>query len=231
MTQQLRRNFELKKAAIQLYRDGHTEGEMVQHKGRLKEIHRLASAWDSLNQSNLNRWINSAKEGDPDLEIWHLLNRRRKWPGLYNDWGIDGKIILSPYYDPLTDTLYLGPGMDYIPIGERKPGQTVRRDPAWRDRLHKWRMNDSDAIEPYVSELASLGYSLRDIVSLWKGVKTRHQDLDKAPRVQWLVKQLKGVRQKAMSYTTIGRILRVYSVGPVSESDKITQMAEEGEPL
>ncbi|MSQ17955.1 MAG: hypothetical protein EXR54_10490 [Dehalococcoidia bacterium] len=209
---------------------GYTEGEIIRYRQRLTAIHKLGAAWDSLNQSSLNRWIKSAKEADPDLEILHLLNRRRWKPGIYTHWTPEGTIILGPYYESLADTLYLGAGMDYFPIGDRTPGRIVETDPKWRDWLPKARMKDSDAVGIYVSELSGLGYSSRDIVNLWKGIPTRHPDMDKAPRVQWLAKQLRGTPGrpiKPMSFSTIARILRVYSYGPEAESQKIAQMADE----
>ncbi|MSQ07662.1 MAG: hypothetical protein EXR46_10900 [Dehalococcoidia bacterium] len=223
----------LREAAIRLYRTGYPEGEIIRHKDRLAEIDKLGSAWDSLTRSSLNRWIKSAKEDDPDLEIWHLLNRRKWKPNVYTNWKCEGVIFLRPFYDPLSETMYLGPGQDYFPIGGKKPGNIVRVGKEKRQANPigvRLGMNASDAVGQYVAELASLGYSLRDIVALWKGTKTRHPDMDKAPRVQWLAKQLRGTPArpiKPMSFSTIARILRVYSYGPVAESQKIAQMADE----
>ena len=204
----------------------------IRYRDRLKEIHKLGSAWGALTQSTVNRWINAAKKSDPDVEVQHVLNRRRWWPGIYTDWQPHGVIILGPYYDPLEDALYLGTGDSHIPLGDRKHGRVVERDPGWANRVSsKWRMKDSDAVGPYVAELTSLGYSLRDIVNLWKGFQTRHPDTDKAPRVRLLAKQLRHVRPNAMSYTTIGRILRLYSFGPVANKGELAQMTEDGDNI
>ncbi len=221
----------LKQAAIRLYRDGYTEAEIICNKERLTEVHKLGPEWKSANQTSLNRWIKSAKEEDLDLQIWHLLNRRRRRPNTYTNWQPDGVIILGAYYEPLEDTLYLGPGDGYIPVGTRNPSKIVETDPEWRAWLQDAgrSLKDTDAVGLYVAELSSLGYSLRDIVTLWGKGRTRYPDRDKAPRVQWLIQRIRIVREKPMSYTTIRRILQTYSFGPVAESFKETQMAEIGD--
>jgi hypothetical protein len=225
MTKSDRRNLNaLKEAAIALYRQGYSQAEILRHKERLVEIHRLGSVWKSLTQSSLTRWINAAKEDDFDLEIWHLLGRRRFRPGIYTNWNPEGKLILPPCHDQLTDTLYLGPGMDYFPTtGGKEPSNIVRtgieKNPAWP----KWKMPVSDAAGPYVAQLRSLNYSIREIQHLWNGEGTKYRKLDQSPQVQLLVSQLRKVRPRAMTHTTIGRILKIYS----SADYRLTRLAEE----
>jgi hypothetical protein len=205
---------ELKEAAVSLYRDGSTEAEIVQNKARLMRVHRLGSEWEPLLPKTLNRWLNLAKEADPDLEIVHLLNRRRRRPGLYNHWEMTGEMeILTQYHDRVTHKMYVGPGMDYIPIGEEDPPEVVRVG----DRFGKW--------EPpgpllYLARLASLGYSLRGIEKLWKGEETRHPNLDEK---NWEEAQriISAVRTSpAMSYSTIRRTLQGCSFRPVSNAER-----------
>ena len=204
----------IKEAAIRLFRNGYTEAEIIRNKKRLIEIHKLGSAWDSANRASLNRWIKSAKEDDPDLEIWHLLNRRRRRPNWYTNWQPNGKVMLAQYYEPLEDTLYLGPGVGFIPTGNRVPSKIVETDPDWRNRLQNrtgFSLSDTDAVGPCIAELKSFGYSFREIVTLWGNKKTRHPDRDNAPRIQFLIQQIRSVREAPMSYTTVRRILQTYS--------------------
>jgi hypothetical protein len=223
MTKSDRRNLNaLKEAAIALYRQGYSQAEILRHKERLVEIHRLGSVWKSLTQSSLTRWINAAKEDDFDLEIWHLLGRRRFRPGIYTNWNPEGKIILLPYHDPLTDTLYLGPRMGYL--GANEPSNIVRvGEKKAQSTRHEWKMPDSDAAGPYVAQLRSLNYSIREIQHLWNGEGTKYRKLDQSPQVQLLVSQLRKVRPRAMTHTTIGRILKIYS----SADYRLTRLAEE----
>ena len=201
----------LTNAVVALYREGFTEQRIVTLTGQLAATHKLGDAWTRLNQSTVNRWLKAARDEDPDLQIWHLLNLRRRKPGVYSNWTPKGQIILMPFYERLTDTLYLGPGMDYIPLkGGRMPGNVVGRVER-ETRATGYPMNLSDAAGPCVAELASMGYSGRDIVRLWEGRKTSHPDKDHAPRVRWLAKELRNLRRRALSYSTISRILKIYS--------------------
>ena len=208
----MKRNNRLGKAVVSLYRDGYTEVQMVRGRDRLSFIHKLGTEWITLTQSNVNRWINGAIEDDPDLEVWHVLNKRKWKPGVYNNWRPDGRrVMLSHCYDPLADTLYLGPGDGYIPTGDWKPGNIVRIGQSREDRSVTKSRPVSDAVGPYVAELASLEYSCREIVALWNRHGTGHTRLDRKPRVRRLVQQLRYIREKPMSYSTIARILKTYS--------------------
>ena len=205
----------LRDTVIAFHRDGRTAVEIVSLAPHLSSAHELGAAWNTINQRLVNRWIRKAREEDPDLVIWHHLNQRKRKPDLYTNWKRDGFILLSPYYDQLTDTLYLGTGMDYIPIaGSRAPGNVIRYEEkkkasGYRRRSHG--MRDSDAVGQYVAELHdAFGYSSRDIVKLWEKTKTRHPATDREPRVVWLSEQLRGVRVKVMGHTTINRILKKY---------------------
>ena len=204
----------LEEAVIMLFRDGYTGTEIVRNKDLLNGLNNPHLDWSSIKQSSLNRWINSAKKEDADLEIWHLLNRRRRRPGMYTNWQPSGVVILGPHHEPLN----VKPDSNArIQTVNRVPSKFVSIGPTRRTRARKTRysINDADAVGLYVVELKNLGYSLRDIVDLWNGGKTRHPDRDKVPRVLWLVNQMRAVRPQAMSYTTIRRILQTYSIGPV----------------
>jgi len=197
---------------VRLYRDGYTEAQIIRGKDRLSTIHKLGSEWTTISQSKVNRWLNGAIADDPDLEVWHVLNRRRWKPGVYNNWRPEGIVILPPFYDPLADTLYLGPGDEFIPISGREPGNIERigegRETSSSSRR---RLPDSEAAGPYLAELASLGYSCRDLEALWRGHGTKHSTLDRSPRVRRLREQLRLIRSKPLSYSTISRILQKYS--------------------
>lgn len=205
---------ELSEAVIAFYQEGRNAAEIVKLVPQLSSEHKLGSARGTINQRLVNRWLRNAREEDPDLVIWHHLNRRRRKPGVYTNWTRGGFVILAPFYDPLTDTLYLGPGdtamipesgvPEHVITSEVKQNSSGHRSP-------KWRMRDSDAVGPYVAELHdAFGYSSRDIVKLWENKKTRHPATDGEPRVMWLAEQLRGVRLKAMGHTTVNRILKVY---------------------
>ena len=208
----MKQSNQIRESVVRLYRDGYTEAEINRGKDRLSTIHKLGSEWTTLNQSKVNRWLNAAKEDDPDLEVWHVLNRRRWKPGVYNNWRPEGIIILPPFYDPLADTLYLGPGDGFIPTGGREPGNILRvgktRDGHVRTRRG---LPDSDAVGPYVAELASFDYSCREIVALWRGHATRNRRLDGTVRVKRLVEHMRNIQPKPMSYVTVSRILQKYS--------------------
>ena len=79
----------------------------------------LGSLWKSLNQSTINRWLGEARKRDPDLEIRHLLGKRNFHPGLYTNWQPTGPLHIGSYYDPITDSMHLGPGVSTIPKGKR----------------------------------------------------------------------------------------------------------------
>lgn len=203
----------LSEAVITFYREGRTAAEIVRLAPRLSLSHKLGDAWKTINQRLVNRWLRNAREEDPDLVISHNLNQRRRKPGLYTNWIRDGEILHAHYYDPLTDTLYLGTGMGFEPApGSKAPGNVVRYEekkkaPSYR----RPRMRDSDAAGPYVAELRdAFGYSSRDIAKLWEKRETRHPAKDRQPRVVWLAEQLRGVRLKPMGHTTINRILKTY---------------------
>jgi hypothetical protein len=207
MTKSTRRDLDrLKEAAIELYRQGYSQAEVLRNKERLAEIHRLGSAWKSLTQSSLTRWIKAAREDDFDLGVWHLLGSRRFKPDIYTNWRPQGKIIIAPFYDEITDTRYSG-------VWNKPP-------PA-----PKWKMPLSDAAGPYVAQLRSLGYSIREIQKLWDGKGTKNQKLDQSPQVQLLVRQLRVIRKTAMSHTTISRILHVYSFGPMGQDGRQNEPA------
>lgn len=222
-----RRTPEAREAVIRMYHDGYNEAEILGLRERFTEI--------DLNQSSLNRWVKKAREDDPDLEIRHLLNRRRRRPGVYTQWQAGGVIYLAPYYDPLLDTLFLGTGQDFLSTGGREPGNTVRvKSPPLPSvvsgsdggterttrRKKRPKVRESDAAGPFVARLSSLGYSQRDIVALWKRRPTKNPELDGTPWVRWQVAQLHRIRmpEKAMSASTIGRILQIFSFGSVADS-------------
>ena len=218
----------LEEAVIVLFRDGYTGTEIVRNKDLLNGLNNSRLDWSSIKQSSLNRWINLAKNEDADLEIWHLLNRRRRRPGMYTNWQPNGVVILGPHHEPLD----IKPdSSSSIQTVNRVPSKFVPIDPTRKARAKRtgYSMIDSDSVGLYVAELSELGYSVRDIVALWKTGHTRSPDKDKARRVQWLIGQIRSVRKESMSYSTVWRILQTYSFGPVSESFKQTQMAEIGD--
>ena len=105
--------------ANMLYWQGYTERELTVHRSELVERHPLGKAWEGSKQKTLiNRWINKAKEKDPDLDVWHVLNRRKRRPGIYTNWEPKGKLILSHFMDHLTRTKYFGPGDTLILLGD-----------------------------------------------------------------------------------------------------------------
>ena len=211
----------LRPKAISLYREGRTETEILANSERLAQSD---PAWADLKQSSLNRWCRQAKRADPDLEIWHLLNRRRFRPGLYTNWVPNGQIILASHYDDFTDTLYLGPGADYSPLpGRPTPKNIVRSDDTSSPQSRRQR--DRDSAGPYLAHLRALAYSLREIKRLWKGEKTRHPALDDTEWVGFLVSQLRMIREDPWSHGTIQNILRVYQAGPMPESVRKVIMA------
>ena len=211
----------LRPKAVALYRDGRTEKEILANSDRLAQSDRV---WEQLKQSTLSRWIRQAKRADADLEIRHLLNRRRLRPGLYTNWIPDGQIILGSYYDELTDSLYLGPGADYSPLpGRPRPKHIVRSDAAPSPQSRRQR--DRDSAGPYLAHLRALGYSLREIKLLWDGKKTRHPELDYTEWVEFLVSKLREFRSGSRSHGTIQNILRVYQAGPMPESVRQVIMA------
>jgi hypothetical protein len=220
----------LKEAAIRLYRLGYSQAEILRNKERLAEIDRLGAVWQSLTQSHLSRWINAAKEDDFDLEIWHLLGRRRFRPDIYTNWKPEGKIIVPFYHDPLTDTLYLTPDGDYYPYppGVKEPSKIVRggKKKAPRTRQEPKRPG-SDAAGPYVAMLRAMNYSIREIQHLWNGEGTKYPKLDESPLVQLLVHRLKEVRPTAMSHQTIWRIPRRVTDSRLTERAKRLQNNDE----
>ena len=118
----------LQAKVVALYREGRAEAEILAARDHLSQSD---SVWADLKQSTLSRWIRQAKRADADLEIRHLLNRRRVRPGLYTNWVPDGQIILGSYYDELTDSLYLSPRADYSPVpGRPRPKNIVPGDAA-----------------------------------------------------------------------------------------------------
>ena len=214
----------LKEAIVAYYREGRTVVEIVRLTPRLATSHAFGDAWKTINQRLVNRWLRKAKEEDPDLVIWHHLNRRRRQPGLYTNWRGDGFILLSPYYDTLTDTLYLGTGMDFEPApGSRPPGNIIRYEGKQETPDYSGpgpRKRYSDAVGTYVAELHdAFGYSSRDIVKLWEKGKTRHPAKDNQPRVVWLVERLREVKTRAIGHTTVVRILKEHGyIRPSLES-------------
>ena len=200
---------ELHETVVRLYKQGYTERELNNHRSKLVERHSLGAAWEGLNQKTLNRWINQAKENDPDLEVWHVLNRRKRRPGLYTNWEPNGKVLLSFFKDPLTETIYLGPGDEFIPLDDLGPWKIIRPDGKYQPNFAK--LSDIDAAGQYLAELAYLGYNPRQIVKLWKGEKTRRPSVDELARVQQLVSRLRFTREEPLSYSTIRRALKIYS--------------------
>ena len=211
-------------AVVGLYRQGHELNEIVDG------LTRRGGVWEKLNRSTVGRWLMAAREDDPDLVIRHHLVRRGRKPGIYNDWRIVGSMVTSPFYDVLTDTMYLGPGMDFMPLPEgREPAHIIRVDEQRDDRdqprrRSMRRRSIREAVGPYVAELSSLGYSLRDIAKVWAGKATKNPALDKSDRVRWLRVQLNNLRKEPMSPSTIRRILQVHEVGDVAQSLKDYQM-------
>lgn len=211
----------LRPKVIALYRDGRTEKEILANSDRLAQSDPV---WEQLKQSTLSRWIRQEKGTDPDLEIWHLLNRRRCRPGLYTHWIPSGQIILGSYFDDFTQTLYLAPGADYSHLpGRPGPQHIVRSDagPSPQSR----RRRDRDSAGPYLAHLRALGYSLREIKLLWDDEKTGHPELDYTEWVRFLVSELRKIRTQSRSHATIRNILEVYQAGPMPESVRQVIMA------
>jgi len=194
---------ELKEAVTDLYGDGRTEKELIVLSKELSKHHRLGPAWLRVNQQTVNRWLSEAKRQDPDLEIWHLLNRRDRVPGLYTHWQPVGlkRVLIS--HDGLTGIIYLAPGVDFFPSGQgAKPIQNSRGRKAWRE-------SKSEAMMGYVWPLwKEFGYSYRDIAKLSNKKSTRYPDRDKTPVVEGLTMLL-----EPMSYSTIRRIIQRYLAG------------------
>ena len=212
----------LSKAVVALFAAGSTESELVTHRERLVKIHALGEVWLLLRQSSANRWLREAKDENPDLEVEHVLNRRRRKPGLRRNWKLEGVILLPPFYDAVTDTLYLGPGMGFFPLSDDfNPAHTVQARSDTERALPSFR--DRDAVGPYLAHLCELGYSVRDLHELWAGrssksarsrgapKRDRFSAMDREPWVQWNVARLKEIRVEPMAPTTIWAILQVYS--------------------
>jgi hypothetical protein len=191
------------------YRQGYTERDLIVYRSELVERHPLGPAWETLNQKTLNRWINQAKEKDPDLEVWHVLNKRKRRPGMYTYWKPDGQVILGIFMDHLTQTIYLGPGDEFFPLEDLGPWKIVRPDGKYQPDFGK--QSDVDAAGEYLAELAFLGYNPRQIVKLWRGEKTRRPSVDELARVQQIVSILRLRRKGPLSHSTIRRALKIYS--------------------
>ena len=186
---------QLKEAAVSLYRDGNTVAEIISGDHRPPNFREQDTNWVNITRRSLSRWIKIAKMEDPDLQIWHLLNRRWRRPGTYTNWEPNGVVIF-----PLNIT--------YVQIRRGEKGPQVEAGSGLRLRL---KFPDSDAVGPYLAELKSFGYSYREIVVLWRSEETQYPDRDSSPRVQTLVRQIQTIREKPMSYSTIRRILQTYS--------------------
>ena len=201
----------LKEIAILLYRSGNSEAEILANKANHAEVRELGTDWDSIKQTSLNRWLRAAKDEDPDLEIWHILNRRWRKPGMYTNWEPNGLAFFG----------------EYIPLGD--PGPPVEAGPQWKVRLKlgkKYSLKDTDAVGIYIAELKSFGYSLREIVAIWGNQSSRHPTWDKSPRVKRLVRLIQDVRKEPMSYTTIRQILKTYTIGPIDEAINEVRMSD-----
>ncbi len=192
---------------LALYRNGYSQKEIL-HFGDSRQGNKTGPSIRRLVQSNISRWISKGRDADPDLEIWHLLNKRKRRPGMYTNWEPNGRVLLGPFYERLTDTLYLGPGMNFSPTGAMKPGKVIRTGPGWKPPYAK--LKDSDAAGPYLAELSSLGYSQRDLLRLWKRRPTRQPKLDNSPRVRGLVGAIMHIRARPFGLGTINHILKTY---------------------
>jgi len=204
---------QVREEATNLYRNGYNEGDIV------TGLQQRGGAWGKVSRSTVNRWLVAARELDPDLVIRHHLNLRKRKPGVYTDWKAVGTIILGPFYDPLTDTLYLGPGISFYPLpGSREPMNVVKygaeQEKRWREKFEQFfekarPVPYSEMVISYLVQLHDIfGYSYRDIAKLSKGEPTRFPDKDKLEIVQHAASQLKPT-----SYSTVRRMIQEYSEG------------------
>ncbi len=199
----------LQAAVVWLYWQGYAEKEIVSLRREISQRHRLGKTWLNLPQSTVNRWLKAARDADSDLEIWHLLNRRRWKPGIYTNWKVEGQIILMAFYDPLRDQVFLGAGDAFIPLDPSGDLETtmlpevIEQEKQWRQQ----READLQRLSPPIPVLLKyrFGYSYRDIARLSQRKRSRFPDRDKAPEVQQLVTHL-----EPMSYSTIRRTILGY---------------------
>jgi predicted nucleic acid-binding Zn-ribbon protein len=133
-----------------------------------------------------------------------------------------GQIVLGPFYDPISHKMFLGPGMDFIPLNPNrkvdmvKSAKALQQEEQWMQErgkdLRSARPSTLPTQEepPVAAQLqARFKYSLRDIANLSKELgRSKSPEKDKKPEVQELVRSLR--REGKMSYSKVRRIILNY---------------------
>ncbi|MFH1141150.1 MAG: hypothetical protein V1724_05710 [Chloroflexota bacterium] len=216
----MKHQIRLQKTVIHLYRNGYTEAEIIELRDRIGSLYKLGAAWLVVHPRTVNRWLKAAREADPDLEIAHLVNRRRWKPGIYANWKAEGQVILMPFYDPIRGKMYLGAGDTFFQLSAGpqvemvKPPEAIEQEQRWQQERERdlqgvsW-VSDIPQAPPIAVVLhTDYGYSYRDIAKLSKQQWSRFRDRDKAPGVQELIKGLRHTGE--LSYSKVRRIILEY---------------------
>lgn len=193
---------QLKEAVLALYSSGYNKAKIISNVELLSEmgprtperqraeIERiygirlyLGSLWKSINQSTINRWLGDARRQDPDLEIRHILGRRNFHPGLYTNWQPTGPLHIGTYYDPITDTMHLGPGVSTELRSRRVIRNTCRSEDA-KSEEEQWQKTRERQAYILAALKETFGYSYRDLERLSKKKHTRYPERDKLPGVK-----------------------------------------------
>ena len=201
----------LREAVIALYARGHNEARIPSNVELLSEIgpstpeHQrveierlygfrlnLGKLWKSINQRTVNSWLQEARKRDSDLEIHHVLAKRNFNPGMHTNWQPTGPFHIGSHYDPITDTLLLGPGVS-TKLGSRGVIRNIYKSKEATSEEDHWRKTrEHRAI--IISELKNeYECSYRDIEKLSKGQSTRHPERDILPRVKHIRENLPRV--------------------------------------
>ncbi|MFC1935591.1 hypothetical protein ACFLX9_02360 [Chloroflexota bacterium] len=205
----------VKERAIDLFHQGYDEKEIV------VGLRQLEGQYSEITRSAVDRWVKAARYSDPDLQIWHLLNRRKRKPGIYTNWKPEGQIVLGPYHDPLMGILYLSSGDDII-LPTRKHPEHIMESLVVEEEQEQYEKSLRSPAEPLGEILIPHLMYLREI--------HRFSYREIANLVQRNAKRLGGDtyvdRLSKMSYSTVRRIIQRYF--PRSGEDETLLDAEGG---
>ena len=201
----------LKDAVIHLYDAGYSEATIVSMAKKLAglgprtlerqrvEIRRLfgqrlelGQTWLRLKQSTVNRWLRLARERDPDLEIRHVLAKRKWRPGAYTNWQPTGPFHIGSTYDPITDTMYLGPGVREV---HSQPRQSYPRVVKSSGEKEEAEIREGPLWQAFTLAILKkkFEYSYRELSALSRGRSTRRAEVDLLPDVKDYLKHLQPV--------------------------------------